>query len=389
MEEDGPVAQGLHLGPQVGGAVGDIEMEGDRALRQEGHGVSGEEFVLRVGGGAPKDGGIGGAPDGVLRQAVEEGHGVFVGLQAEDLREVREGLVHDDDEVDGLRPVNLRRGAPLLRLQGDGAQGLLGVVLRGLHPAVAQADRKVEDKAVAPGGPQGGLDARPAQKVGLEKDQQIGGADQPRREGRLEPGPLPPRPLGNFPQQQEKEAQGQQAVELDLVRGVVVASRHIGGGAEGQQVPGEDGPAPEADDIAVGQPDAHKEGGHRPGGEPHPSGEEVEQPGGHVVPHQVQAGLEDRELGPDLIVVVHLLHQEKGQQRPQGEGPPPQPGGSLGGGGEGQGQGGAEGQSPGQGLPEGQSVPEEPGQHGQGQGGGGEEQVPPPGQGPGRLRRRL
>ena len=331
MHEDGAVAQAPQLGTQIGLLLPHVHVEGNRTLWEEGHGVARQKLVLRVGGGAAEHGGVGRAPDGVLGEAVEEGQGVLVGLQVKNLRQVGEGLVHDNDEVHRrFRPGGVRIALPLLlRLQPDRGQGLLRVILRLLHRAVPQAHREVEDEAIAPCGPQGGLDLHLPEEVGLEENRQVDGGENGHREDGLPVGTLPSRALGHLPKQQQEEGQHQQAPELDDIGGVIVVPRHVGGGLEGEEVAREDGAAPEVDDVPVGQAHEGKEPGGEPSRQPHPAGDQVEHAGKHVIPHQVQADLEGGELLPDQVVVVHLLHQHESEQRADDEGGPAAPGGGL------------------------------------------------------------
>ena len=312
----GAVTQGGHLPHQGGIAVGDIHLVGHRACGQEGGGVAGEELVLRVGGGAAEHGGVGVALNGVLRQGAEEGHGVRIALHAGQHRKVGEGLVHDDNDVHranhAVLPGRRHGGRVAGSAPGEGREGLLRVGLRLLHPHVLQAHREVKEQAVAPGRPHGGLNAPALHKPGAEKHAQIdrGGPGrrdkEPPREGPF----LLVRQEGQGQQHRREHADGE---PLHGVGPVVVVARHVGGGAEGEEVAGKEGASPEGDQIVVGHAQAP--------GDPHgpldgrgpPPEDEVEKQLPQVVPRQIEGDLKGGEVSPG-VVVVEVLHQGEGEQ---------------------------------------------------------------------------
>ena len=172
MHGHGAVAQIAHLTGETGLVIADVHMVGHGARGEEGGGISREELVFGVGGGAAEHRGVGVALDGVFRQAVEKGHGVPVGLHPGQDAQVGERLVHDDNQVHrtGL-PV---RGGALRRL-------IRGVLLRQRRhrlgrvalgrrdPAVAHTQGEVQGQAVSAGGPHGGGNPRVGDGVGTEK----------------------------------------------------------------------------------------------------------------------------------------------------------------------------------------------------------------------------
>ncbi len=379
VHEHGLIPQRLHLGAQIGHPRRHVHLEGHGAVRQEGHGVPCEEFKLGIGRGAPEHRGVGRPLHRVLRQAMEKGHGVLVGLQTKGLREIGKGLVHNDDQVDGALPAH---GGPhglrvSFRLRPNGLQRLLGIPLRLGHGTVAQAHGKIEEKAVSPGGPKGGFDPRPAQKPGAEKDAQIDRAGRRKGQHHLQPGKPPSRVAGELPQQETEEGQRQQTPELYLVGPVVVISGHIGGRTQGEEVARKDGAAPEPDDIAIHEPNQDEKSGGNPGGEDQPSRQQVDRTGDHVIPHQIEADLEEGKILPGSVVVIHTLHQEKAQQRPQHKGQAGEaaPGPPVHGKAEGEER--AEGQRPAKRLPQGQPVEKKSRQQSDGQRRSREQQVRP------------
>ena len=172
MEGDGAVAQVLRLGDERRAALVEIELVRHGGGGQEGQGISGEILKLHVGGAAAGDGGDHGAFDGVLRQGVVEGQGVLRELQVgEGGGQVREGLIHDENEVFRQFPGGVHG------LGGIGAGGLghlVGVVVLRLgDKAVADGGGEVQQKAVLLGPPLLGVDADAGQQRRKEEGKEI------------------------------------------------------------------------------------------------------------------------------------------------------------------------------------------------------------------------
>ena len=169
VEGGGVVAHGLGQGDQGRLVILDVELVGHGAAGQEGGAVAGEELVFHVGGAAAGDGRVHPALDGVVLQALEEGDDLLVDLEPVVDAHICKALVHDADEVGGLDAagdgtaagltglagtlfqegvllqVHLRvlvgvGAGHLLGLVGD---GLFGIVIRFIHPTVAQGDGEV------------------------------------------------------------------------------------------------------------------------------------------------------------------------------------------------------------------------------------------------------
>ena len=295
MHGDAGIPQRVHLGDQGFGPLLDVEVVGHRPGGEKGGGIPGEELILRVGGGAAEDRGVGRALDGVLGEGVDKGHGVLVGLQVEGLRQVGEGLVHNHDDVyrlGAVRPRAHRGHAGGVHAAGNPAERLLRVPVRLAHAAVPQADREVEHEAVAPGGPHGRLHPDSGEEGGAEEDRQKGGTRQPRRKRGAEPGPGAALLPGQGQQHQQKNCQHQAGEHLGPVEIIAVVGGHVGRGAQGQQVPGKDGAAPEVDDIVVGHAQHPEEGGRNAAAQVPPPAYQPDEKGRQIVKRQIQTHLE-------------------------------------------------------------------------------------------------
>ena len=319
MEGDGAVALLPDLGHHGGHAVVAVQLVGHGGGGQEGQGVPGEELELHIGGAAAGDGGDHGSLDGVLRQGVEEGQGVRRQLQVgEGGGHVREGFVHDDDEV--FRRLQVRGAVrQLLHPVGDGLGGLGGVVLRRGDEAVPQGGHEVQQKAVGLGLPLLGVDAdvrqqrREEEHVEVQPDGGAGG-------GHGDFAQLLPPPAAEDPVSQgDEQPVGRQQPRRDphvFVGGVVEVAGHVGGGAQAQQVAGKDDAAPEGQHIVVGKAEQKAEPGGDEGAQPLAPRQHPEHPEDQVVPDQVQRHLQIGE-GREGVVVVQVLHHQVGNPRPQ------------------------------------------------------------------------
>ena len=124
-------------------------------------------------------------------------------------------------------------------------------------------------------------------------------------------------------QQQEQEIAPQhcQGDPDLLVRCVVVAFRHHGGGIQGQQVAGKDDPPPERQHIVVGKTEEEAHHGADAAGQHLPAQDHPEKPEDEIVPDEVQQVLLCA-MGGEGVIVVQYLHHDVGEPGPQQEGRP-------------------------------------------------------------------
>ena len=241
-----------------------------------------------------------------------EGQGVGGKLQiGEGGLHIREGLVHDDDEVFRRLATALRSGVP----GGDG-RGCIGrVVLRGGDEAVAQGGHEVEQKAVGLGLPLLGVDADGGQEGRKEKDVDVN-ADGGAGGGDGYPAQLlPPPGTGAKLQRQEGCPVAKQNGGGDVHgsgEGIVVVRRHVQGGLQAQQVAGEDDAAPEGEDIVVGKAREKAKARSQSGAQEAAARHHADQPEDEIVPDGVQRHL-GRGQGGEGVIFIQDLHHQKGQ----------------------------------------------------------------------------
>ena len=174
MGGDAAIPQSLHLSHQSGVPGGDVHLIGHRPSGDEGGGVAGEKLIFGVGGGPPKNGGIGIPFDGVLCQGMEEGHGVPAALHTGQDGQIGQGLVHDDYDIHRLSILQYSAFSGVL--PGQAGEVLRGVSLRLLHPHILEADGEIQHKAVFAGGPHGGCNLQSLHQTGAEEQSGIPGA---------------------------------------------------------------------------------------------------------------------------------------------------------------------------------------------------------------------
>ena len=321
VEGGGLIALAPRHGGQGGHPLLHVQLIGHRVRGLEQAGEAGEVLELHRGRPAPGDRGVHPALHRVLLQGVEEGGGVLAGLEVVEDGEIGKGLVHDDDEVGGL-PVRvpLQGGVLLHQLQ----HLVVGVVRRLLHRAVPQGHGEVQQKAVALGDPLLGVDAQGGEGPGAEEGEAIAQHRAPGHQGKGEgdPGPLP---LGRADQHQEQIGRQQHRRLHDVgVHGVVEAVGHVGGGAPGGHVGGEQDAPPEPEHIVVYQP--HQEGQADPqGAGPADAAQHQPQHGEQdVVPDHVHQHLPGVQVGEHVVLVEGLHHPQAdpGSQQEHQPGPP-------------------------------------------------------------------
>ena len=101
------VAVDPQQGCQGGHPLLGVELIGHGVRRLEDGSKASEVFKLHAGGAPSGDGGVHPALDGVLAEGVEEGRGVLGDLQLIKDGQIGEGLVHDHNNVDGLRSIRV------------------------------------------------------------------------------------------------------------------------------------------------------------------------------------------------------------------------------------------------------------------------------------------
>ena len=187
---DGPVPAGGQIGVesgrlialapsqgcQGGHALLHIQLIGHRVRRLEESGEAGEVLKLHTGRAAAGDRGVHPALDGVLGHGVEEGSGVLGDLQLIKDGQVGEGLVHDHNNVDGLRSIRvaLHTGVLIHQLEHKIVAVIVGLIYR----AIPQGYGKIEEEAVGLGDPLLGVDAQGRQHPGAEEGEAVTRAEQ-------------------------------------------------------------------------------------------------------------------------------------------------------------------------------------------------------------------
>ena len=275
VEGQGGIALRLQNGGQGGGGPQHILLVGDAARGQEGHGVAGEELELAGAGARAEHRGVGVAIHRVVQGADVVGDAGAEGHVSVVLK-VGPGLVHDGHNIGPLH--GNRRRLRRLHAGHDLFQPLRPGVLRLLHLEelrVAEEYRQAAASTVGAGGvPHIGLNTETLQPPGGEQEQEAGQpcpqAHQPQgppRSGEAQAG------LVFLRMEEHNQGRRQGDGRQHLPRGrKAVAPRHIGGGAQGGEIPGQDGGAPEGLDKAVGRAprtggdvDADAAGGDAPG----------------------------------------------------------------------------------------------------------------------------
>ena len=252
-----------------------------------------------------------------------ESQGVLRELQVgEGRRQVRKGLVHDEDEVFRQLP-GVRHGLGAVAPGGLGH--LVGVIAIGLRDeAVADGGGEVQQETVLLGPPLLGIDADGGQQRGKEEGKEID-----HHPGDAAPEELPSQALAalgmvdDVGQQQEQEVAPQyRQGDPDLpVWRVVIAFRHHSGGIQGQKVAGKDDPPPEGQHIVVGKAEKKAHHGADASGQHLPAQDHPEEPEDEIVPDEVQQVLL-RAVGGEGVIVVQHLHHDVGEPRAQQEGRP-------------------------------------------------------------------
>ena len=327
---DGPVPAGGQIGVesgrlialapsqgcQGGHALLHIQLIGHRVRRLEESGEAGEVLKLHTGRAAAGDRGVHPALDGVLGHGVAEGSGVLLQLQPLKNGQVREGLVHDGDDVHrpGDGAVRLYRLVLLRQLQHP----VPAVILRLVHRAVPHGHREVQQEAVGLGDPLLGVDAQGGQHPGAEEGEAVTRAEQD-QQGSGQPGhPVPP-PLGRAGPDQE-EVGHQQNGRLDdvVVQRVVEVAGHVGRGPPARHIRREQDAPPEAQDIVVEQPHQEAQGDRHRRRSPPPPQDQPAQGEQQVIPDHVHQHLPGRQI-LEHIVLIQDLHHPEGRPRPQQE----------------------------------------------------------------------
>lgn len=223
---------------------------------------------LHRGGASSGDGGVHPAPDGILLQRMEEGHGVFRRLKGVEHRKVGKGLVHDPDDVDGLDIRSPLHGGVLVHQL---PHRVFGVALWLVHRAVPQSDGKVEQKAVALGDPLLGVDVQSGQHPGAEEGEAIAQHCRPQQSGPPQRRPGPLFLGGTGPHQEQIGRQQDGRLGHIPVHGVIEALSHIGGGPPAGNVRREQDTSPEPENKVVDQPRQKGQAGPQSGGPPVPA----------------------------------------------------------------------------------------------------------------------
>ena len=344
------VALGQKRGDKARLLLFDIELIGVAASRKEGHGVAGEELILRVACAGSDGGNVHVALDRVFIHAVDEGHKGFVRLQIADHPKIGEALVHDDDQVRrdpllpcgrygdglmssvGIHPLTDQRGLQNAR-RGFLAAGendvldLGGVISGRLHqPEIFCVQREFQNRTmmvVAPGlVEEVGLEAVVRDIVCIEKcvgktahhqQSQKSGDDFCRE--------LPFRHIHPGGQRHKRRGKGN-AEENLIAYFVSIACRHVGRRLDAPQVHGDQRTALELLDIHIGDSKQQENGTHRHDADPdaaaEPEDEQIQQRGDHIVCQDVfVAGQEIRQK--IAVEPLHRDHHDKrgGQEKDQ------------------------------------------------------------------------
>ena len=147
------VAERIQTRGQIGHFALDEHLIRRAVVRQERHRIAGEELQLGVGGAAAEGRNSQLTADGVLltlHQLVHIRHGVLVGLKRTDRAEIREGFVHDHDQIGRFRALFAGEFALC------GRKRVRAVALRLLDKRAGRAAQEVENLAVlAAGLPEG------------------------------------------------------------------------------------------------------------------------------------------------------------------------------------------------------------------------------------------
>ncbi|MPM59005.1 hypothetical protein SDC9_105842 [bioreactor metagenome] len=142
VERYGVIAQSAHLRHQRGHSIVAVKLIGHGRGGQKCQRVSGQVLKFHIGGAAAGDGGDHHAFYRILRQRVIKGQRVLGQFQAGKTGlQIREGLVHDDQQV--FRRLRVRR-RPADGAVGDPLSGVGGVAVRRGDKAVPQGGHEIQ-----------------------------------------------------------------------------------------------------------------------------------------------------------------------------------------------------------------------------------------------------
>ena len=302
------VAERIQTRGQIGHFALDEHLICRAVVRQERHRIASEELQLGVGGAAAEGRNGQLAADRVLltlHQLVQVRHRVLIGLEVADRAEIREGFVHDNDQIGRFRALFAAEFALC------GREGIRAVTVRLLDKRAGRASQEVENLAVLAAG-------LPESQSGADRlDARIGDDGQHKHARQRKQSAEVPALVYLEAALHQAHTQTEQHSRSDRTEHGKLHRRRISFGyvgccADGGNVAQHDRRAAEQHDVVVDQAVNHRNGHAEAHADTHVAADQI---GNSVNRHIAHPSLEKRLLERDNAAFYHVFDQNQADSR--------------------------------------------------------------------------